>query len=179
VDLLAATVAMIGRPDFDSPWPWPEARLRYANAAIPEALIAAGVGLRDPAVLDDGLRLLGWLLDVETHDNHLSVTPSGGWAPPRPRPAYDQQPIEAAALADACARALQVTGDPRWAAGLERAVSWFLGDNDNGLSMVDPISGGGYDALTPDGVNTNEGAESTLAMVSTLQHSRRLALVSP
>ena len=38
-------------------------------------------------------------------DGHLSVTPVGGWATGEPRPGFDQQPIEVAALADACARA--------------------------------------------------------------------------
>jgi hypothetical protein len=177
--LLSATASMIGRPDFRSPWPWPEPRLTYANAAIAEAAIAAGYALGDDAVLADGLGLLGWLLDGETVDGHLSVTPAGGRAPGAPRPAFDQQPIEAAAIADACVRALAVTGDPRWAQGLDRAVGWFLGDNDLGLPLYDPETGGGYDALTPHGRNTNQGAESTLAMLSTLQHGHRLAVAVP
>ena len=90
------------------------------------------------------------------------------------RPAYDQQPIEVAALADACARALAITGDVHWSAGLDRAVGWFLGENDSNLPLYNEATGGGFDGLTADGVNTNQGAESTLAMVSTLQHSRRL-----
>jgi hypothetical protein len=54
---------------------------------------------------------------------------------------------------------------------LDRAVHWFLGQNDVGASMIDPQTDGGYDALTPDGVNENEGAESTLAMISTMQYA--------
>jgi hypothetical protein len=41
--------------------------------------------------------------------------------------------------------------------------------------MWDPDSGGGYDGLHADGANLNQGAESTLALISTLQHGRRLA----
>jgi hypothetical protein len=177
LDLLSATVAAIGRPDLTLAWPWPQPRLTYANAAIAEALIAAGWALGDDAVLGDGLGLLGWLLDTETFEGHLSVTPSGGRGPGDPQPAFDQQPIEVAALADACVRALELTGDPRWAAGLDRAVGWFLGDNDSRLPLYDSTTGGGFDALTPGGRNTNQGAESTLAMVSTLQHGHRMSLV--
>jgi len=169
--LLTATVSLAGRPDFSSEWPWPQPRLTYANAAIAEALIAAGWGLADGDVLADGLGLLGWLLDLETFDGHLSVTPVGGWAPGEPRPAFDQQPIEAAVLADACLRAFELTGDHRWADGLDRAIGWFLGDNDSQLALYDATTGGGCDALTPHGRNTNQGAESTLAMVSTMQHA--------
>jgi hypothetical protein len=40
--------------------------------------------------------------------------------------------------------------------------------------MCDQETGGGYDGLTPDGPNRNQGAESTLALISTLQHGRTL-----
>ncbi len=178
LDLLAATASLVGRPDFDQPWPWPQPRLTYANAAIAEALIAAGWGLDDERVLADGLGLLGWLLDIETVAGHLSVTPVGGWGPGEQRSVFDQQPIEAAALADACSRALELTGDERWAIGLDRAVGWFLGDNDCQVALYDADTGGGFDALTPQGRNTNRGAESTLAMVSTLQHGAASSLLS-
>jgi hypothetical protein len=172
--LLADLVAMVGRPDFRFAWPWPEPRLGYANAAIAEALIAAGHGLGDDEALSDGLGLLGWLLDSETVDGHLSVTPVGGRALGDAKPAYDQQPIEVAALADACARAWEITGQRRWSDGLDLAVAWFLGANDGAIVMWDADSGGGFDALTRGGRNTNQGAESTLAMVATLQHHDRL-----
>jgi hypothetical protein len=38
--------------------------------------------------------------------------------------------------------------------------------------MWDPITGGGFDGLEPDRANLNEGTESTLALLSTLQHAR-------
>jgi hypothetical protein len=38
--------------------------------------------------------------------------------------------------------------------------------------MWDRATGGGYDGLTPDGPNLNQGAESTLALIATLQHPR-------
>lgn len=172
--LLAAVAPVIGVPTGSAAWPWPEPRLAYANAALPEALIAAGEHLGDMRSLDDGLQLLGWLLEVETRDDHLSVTPVGGWTFGEARPGFDQQPIEVAALADACARALRVTGDARWAQGLERAVNWFLGDNDGRCALYEPATGGGYDGLHRSGRNDNQGAESTLAMVATLQHARPL-----
>jgi hypothetical protein len=37
--------------------------------------------------------------------------------------------------------------------------------------MIDPVTDGGYDALTTTGVNENQGAESTLAMISTMQYA--------
>jgi hypothetical protein len=173
--LLRAVPDVIGRPAGDPSWPWPEPRLSYANAALAEALIIVGEHVGDGRALDDGLRMLGWLMDSETAQGHLSVTPVGGHGPEDDRPRFDQQPIEAAALADACVRALRITGDPRWAAGVDAAIGWFLGHNDAGHALCDPVSGGGYDGLERDGCNTNQGAESTLALLSTLQHRRQLA----
>lgn len=175
-ELLADAIVAVGRPSADAEWPWPEPRLSYANAALPEALIAGGHALGRDDVLADGLQLLRWLLEHETADDHLSPTPTGGvgrGAGPGPR--FDQQPIEVAALADACARAHAVTGDDEWRRGVDLAIGWFAGDNDVGAVMWDGETNGGYDGLTPTGPNLNQGAESTLALISTLQHAARPA----
>lgn len=172
--LLGDIASYVGEPRPDANWPWPENRLFYANAVLPEALIAAGDLLGNDKVRDDGLRLLDWLLSVESFDLHLSPVPTSGWYLGEPRPAFDQQPIEVAAMADACARAYRVTADPAWLAGVHRSIAWFNGDNDLGSLMHDEQTGGGYDGLTPDGPNINQGAESTLALLSTRQHLRTL-----
>ena len=174
--LLVDVVATIGSPGSDPRWPWVEARLAYANASVAEALLAAGHALDRPDVVEDGCLLLGWLLERETVDGHLSPTPVAGSGPADTAPAFDQQPIEAAAMADACARAEAVTGDPAWGRGVDLAVGWFLGDNDIGVPMWDPATGGGCDGLHATRANRNQGAESTLALISTLQHARRRAL---
>ncbi|HEY9306449.1 MAG TPA: glycosyltransferase, partial [Microbacterium sp.] len=160
-------------------WPWPEERLRYANAAIPEALIAAGHALSDTPCLDRGLELLDFLVGAETApDGHLSLTPVGGRGPRDTAPAFDQQPIEAAALAQACLRAFEVTCDGRWLPPLRAAWAWFEGRNDGGIALFDPETGAGYDGVTPTGRNDNRGAESTLAALGTLQCVSRVAAVS-
>ncbi len=171
--LLSDAIVSIGVPSRDRTWPWPEPRLAYANAALAEVLIAGGHLLGRPDVLDHGIQLLGWLLDRETVDGHLSPTPVGGAGPADHAPMFDQQPIEVAAMADACARALEVTGDPAWNVGIDRSIQWFAGRNDRGAVMWDPRTGGGFDGLTQFGPNLNQGAESTLALISTMQHDAR------
>lgn len=173
--LLSAAATVIGHPGSDPCWPWPEDQLTYANAALDEALIAAGDLLDYPPVLADGLRMLTWLLDVQTDDGHLSVLPAAGWRRGATRARYDQQPIEVAALADACATAAAVTGAQTWSTGVHRCIAWFLGDNDIGRPMWDAATEGGYDGLTPIGPNLDQGAESTLALIATLQHRTSLS----
>lgn len=167
-------VKRLPRPSGDERWLWPEARLGYANAILPEALIAAGDAVGDEAAVDDGLRLLGWLVRAERLGDHFSFTPTGGRGPDDPRPGFDQQPIEAGAVADACARASVVTADAIWIEPVLLAAEWFQGRNDVGVSMLDPDTGGGFDGLHADGVNDNQGAESTIALITALQQARRV-----
>ena len=87
----------------------------------------------------------------ENRDGHLSVTPVGGAGAESPIRLFDQQPIEVAAMSDACLRAVDATGDARWLSGHELAVGWFLGANDLGVAMFDARTGGGYDGSTPRG----------------------------
>ncbi|WP_245541455.1 glycosyltransferase [Smaragdicoccus niigatensis] len=176
--LLISCVERIGSPAENAAWRWPEPRLTYSNASLADVLIAAGSALGEDQVLRDGISMLEWLLDVETSGDHISATPVGGWQLGEPRPAFDQQPIEVAALADACARAFDVTGDSRWAAAVLRCEKWFLGANDSSVALLDQASGGGCDGLQREGRNENQGAESTLAMLSTFQQARRIRLVA-
>ena len=170
--LLSDAADSMTRLRWHAKWPWPERRLTYANATLPEAMIAAGAALERPILVKRGLDLLEWLLDRESQQGHLSVTPVGGSGPDDHGAGFDQQPIEVAALADACARAQTVDGDRRWAEGITAAANWFLGDNDGAVVMWDSDTGGAFDGLEIGGANLNQGTESTLALLSTLQHAR-------
>ena len=150
----------------DQRWPWPEERLSYGNAAIPELLMLAGHHFSDPQLISQGATLLRWLIEIETNNDHFSVTPTSGWSRGEVRPSFDQQPIEVAALVDACATALDLTKDPEWLTYIERGSAWFEGSNDSAAQLYDPMTGAGFDGLTPSGRNENQGAESTLCYLS-------------
>lgn len=174
--LLAEGVASIPEP-VDSRWPWPEPRLGYGNGSIAEALLAAGTVLDDPPLIERGLTALSFLLSTETRDGRLSVTGVGGRGPGEEGARFDQQPIEVAAIADACARAFRSGHGSEWAVPVRLAWSWFLGENDAGVMMVDPMTGAGFDGVEPDGRNENRGAESTLAALTTFD--RMLSVSAP
>lgn len=173
-DLLQRTSGIIAAAALDS-LPWPEARLTYDNPRLPEALLAAGVTLADGRLVSIGMRLLEWLLRVETNGDHFSFTPSTGWTPGDPRPAFDQQPIEASAMAEACYRAWTVTGDDAWRMRTVRAARWLTGSNDTGAVLYDQETGATCDGLMEHSVNENRGAESTLAGIAALQFAARCA----
>ena len=161
-------------------WGWPEPRLRYANATLCDALIVGGAALDGPMILARGLGMLSTLLEIETGPSgHLSLTGTAGRSAGESGPLWDQQPIEAAAIADACAHAREITGDPSWAAGVDLAWDWFSGRNDAEAVLYDPLTGAGHDGIHPGGRNENCGAESTLAALGTLQRAHACASFLP
>jgi hypothetical protein len=163
----------------DRVWPWPEPRLTYANALVPEVLLAVATTRGDRGAARDALVLLDWLVNEESGERGFSFAPVGGRGPGGHKPAFDQQPIEAWAMADACVRAFAYTRDVRWADAVRRAARWFVGDNDVGVAMFDPSTGGGFDGLGRHGVNRNQGAESTLAFVGTMAQAARIQGACP
>ena len=152
-------------------WHWPEPRLSYANAALAETLLAAGSQLGVWKWFTEGLAMLSWLLETETADGHVSVCPSSGWGQGEVRPVFDQDPADVAALADACARAFDVTADARWSAAVGRCAAWFEGANAADEVLHDRVSGGCGGPGEGD-----RGAGSTIAMISTFQQARRLGV---
>ena len=160
-------------------WRWPAARLTYANARIPQALIEAGVALEDCDRVDQGLELLEWLIGIEHGEGCFSFTPVAGRGPGDRGPAFDQQPIEAWAMVDACAAATRADTGSLWTEALIDAGLWFLGKNDIGVPLYEEATGAGFDGLTENGVNWNRGAESTLAALSSLSTLRQVMGMSP
>ncbi|WP_026783042.1 glycosyltransferase [Pleomorphomonas koreensis] len=159
------------RPD----WLWFEPVLAYDNARLPEALIRAGRHLGRPEMVADGLAALGWLAGMQTGDGgHFRPvgTESFGRLYSRPLP-FDQQPVDAWAMIDACLAAFEADGDTEWRRHAEAALDWYLGRNDLGLRLA-TADGGCYDGLQVDRVNLNQGAESILAFQFSVSAMRRL-----
>jgi hypothetical protein len=167
--------------DFARPgWPWPEDTLTYENALLPRALIVAGHRFGADAMLRIGLQVLDWLIDVQTAPTgHLSPIGNGWWSRNGTKSQFDQQPIEATALLLAAEAADAATGNPRYLAAMEQAYGWFLGANDLRRRIADPARGAGRDGLTANGVNANEGAESTLMWLMAAEHIRAIRSQHP
>ncbi len=164
-------------------WPWGEDVLAYANAKLPHALILSGQWIPDAAMVEQGLLSLEWLYKLQTNkDGAISLIGNQGWMTRDGTRAYfDQQPIEAMSLVEACAEAFRCTQDMMWRKRAQNCLKWFLGHNDTQSDLYDYHTGGCRDGLHPDGPNLNQGAESTLAwLISllTIQDLTRSAIVA-
>ncbi len=156
-------------------WPWCEDLVTYDNAKLCHALLVSGKSMCRGDMVEQGLKSLRWLLDVQRAEaGHLSIIGNHGWLPCGGRKAdFDQQPLEAYALVHGCLVAARISGDPAWVDEAWRCFRWFTGENDLGVPLYVEDSGGCMDGLQADGANRNQGAESTLAyLLSVLELHR-------
>lgn len=169
-DDLAKRIYQLFKNNASDEWAWCENTATYANAVLPHALIVAGKGMPNQKMYDIGVKALSWLLKVQTApEGHLSVIGNSGWFDKNGhRSMFDQQPIEVKSLINACLEVYISTGDKKWFEESERCLSWFLGNNDLQIPVCDCKTGGCADGLERQGINSNQGAESTLAWVISL-----------
>lgn len=155
-------------------WRWFEEELSYDNAKLAHALILTGHATGQKAVFERGLEALRWLNEVQISEKgHFRPIGSNGfYRRGGTRATFDQQPVEAQAMASACLEAYRATSDLWWFEQAQRAFDWFIGWNDLGLELYSPESGGCGDGLHVDRVNGNQGAESTLAFLLSLVEMR-------
>lgn len=152
-------------------WPWCEDTLSYDNARLPQALLLCGQSLNNTEMSAVGLRALVWLNKTQTDEtgHHFVAIGNHGWLTRGGEKAqFDQQPVEAAAMVDACIAAFNFTRDDQWIAHAYRCLNWYQGENDLKISLCDYATGGCRDGLQAHGVNENQGAESTLSWLMAL-----------
>ena len=146
-------------------WNWHEDHLTYDNARLPQALMACGRAIQNDDMVSCGIGVLEWLRDIQLDPSAGWFAPVGnqGWFPKSGTKAqHDQQPLEAAAMIGACMEAYECTQGEQWIQLATTCFEWYLGKNDQQSKLYDHASGGCRDGLEPDGVNENQGAESTV-----------------
>jgi glycosyltransferase involved in cell wall biosynthesis len=150
-------------------WLWPEDTLTYSNGKLPHALILAGDMLERDDMKRAGFNTLEWLLKMQTENDHLTLVGNQYWYKRNGRKArFDQQPLEANALTEACLAAFRLSGNEKWLYRANMCFHWYLGQNDLNLPVADTSTGGCHDGLQSGWVNQNEGAESTLSWLLSL-----------
>lgn len=156
-------------------WPWIEDTLNYANAKLSQALLVSGRRMENHEMVKMGLDSLTWLFSIQTADHHFVPIGCNGWYRKKgERARFDQQPIEAKSMVEACAAAYDISHDRQWFENAVMCFNWFLGHNDLNMPLYDPKTGGCRDGLMVDGINQNQGAESTLAWLLSLMTLQKL-----
>lgn len=147
-------------------WEWFEKILAYDNARLSQALFAAHQSLGERTYLHAAQESLDFLLKTTTIDGIYAPIGSNGWyAKGGNRAMYDQQAIDAGAMVETTALAYNVTKSSTYEKGLRQALGWFFGLNTKSAAVYDTATGACHDGINLEGLNENQGAESTLSFL--------------
>ena len=147
-------------------WHWFEPVLAYDNAMMPLALLHAYGVTQDEEYLKIAFETMCFLESKVFHNGILRPIGNQGWLQRDSAIAaarFDQQGIDVMAMVLLYQQAFHVTREQQYLDSMYKSYQWFLGANDLGLSLYDPSTGGCADGLHSEGINLNQGAESTLA----------------
>ena len=147
-------------------WHWFEPVLTYDNAMLPLALLNAYEVSRDEEYLLIAFESMSFLESKVFHNDILRPVGNQGWLAREstaPAAQFDQQGIDVMAMVLFYQQAFRVTREQHYLDRMYKSYQWFLGANDLGLPLYDPSTGGCADGLHCEGINLNQGAESTLA----------------
>jgi hypothetical protein len=152
-------------------WRWFEKSLSYSNARLSQALILAGWRSDNQRMIEAGMDSLKWLVAEQHREDAEIFVPIGSngfFIEGNGKARFDQQPVEACATVSACLEVYRLTEESQWLEEAKRVFRWFLGKNDLRVPLYDATTGGCRDALHPERVNENQGAESTLSFLMAL-----------
>ncbi len=164
IQKLADRQIKLYRDNSSTNWQWFEDQLTYSNSRLPESLFLTYLATRNHKYLRVAQKTLKFLESITFEPKHYSPIGESGWyAKNKYRAYFDQQPEDAAAMAETKLIAFKTTGEEKHLQDALEAFSWFLGKNHLGLMVYNEHTGGCYDGVGKTGLNINQGAESTLA----------------
>jgi hypothetical protein len=145
-------------------WRWFEPYLTYSNARLPQALIEAYTSTGSDSYLKISQESLTFLIEQQILENIFVPFGNQNWyLKNEKRTRYDQQPLEASCMVETATRAFRILGDDTYLRIANAVFSWFLGNNSQNVRVYNSQTGGCHDGITPQGVNLNQGAESTIS----------------
>ncbi|MHC4787988.1 MAG: glycosyltransferase family 4 protein [Planctomycetota bacterium] len=169
IDRLAADHLKRFRAASSEDWLWFEEAIAYDNAVIPQSLFLAYEVTGNEDYHRVAQQSLDFIISMCSRGDHMSLVGNDGWHVRGGEPAaFDQQPIDACGLVEACKVAFRLTGRREYLRYMRMAFDWFLGVNDLGEPLYNFRTGGCSDGLTAQGANQNQGAESTLCFLLAL-----------
>ena len=129
-------------------WQWFESRMTYANAVLPHALFAASRRWPSEPFLEVAEASFSFLDRETTAEGVFWPIGNGGWhAPEQNKALHDQQPVEAATMAEAALAAFGLRHEDKYLATFRRARDWFHGQNSLRQPLADVGRGACCDGL--------------------------------
>jgi hypothetical protein len=153
---------------------WFEDYLVYANAIIPWALWDIYLKRKCSTSFEIAKKTTEFLIqNCQTNKIPSPIGSNGWYLRGKDKAIFDQQPIEAAYMICCLERAYYATGDAYYLDWAKKWYNWFWGFNIKNISLIDE-NFACYDALTAEGVNLNQGAESNICFLMAYLAAKRL-----
>lgn len=144
-------------------WYWYEQYLTYGNAILPLALLETARTTGSDQYMEAALRTARFLTEVLVQDGRLNIIGNRGWyTRGEERAVFDQQAIDAGYTVYLYTKAYDILRDKEYLDLAHIANEWFFGNNISKTWVYNPETTGCYDGINPEGVNLNQGAESTI-----------------
>jgi len=152
------------RSEASDDWRWYEPYLTYANPRLPQSLYASYLSIKEPEYLQIANNSLDFIIQIQIIDGLFIPIGTERWYKKNEvRAIYDQQPIEASCIVEAAAEAFKITGEEKYLDAAQTAFEWFHGKNTQNVTLYNAKKDTCHDGVTPNGLNQNQGAESTLS----------------
>lgn len=147
----------------DKEWHWFEEYLTYANSVLPEAMLYTYLVTENNNYKNIAIKSFDFLLNKNFVSNQFRSISNDGWhLKNEGSKRYGEQPIEVGYTLEALENFYYAFKTPRYLELMQKAFSWFLGNNHLKQLIYNPITGGCHDGLEEYNVNLNQGAESTI-----------------
>jgi len=158
-------------------WMWFEDYLVYANAIIPWTLWDIYLKRKCKTSFEIAKKTTEFLITNCREKNIPAPVGNKGWYfRGKSKALFDQQPIDAAYMVCCLEKAYYATGDNYYLDWAGKWYNWFWGFNIKNIPLVNK-NFACYDALTPGGVNLNQGAESNICFLMAHLAVKRLNLL--
>jgi len=158
-------------------WVWFENYLVYANALIPWVLWETYLKRKCKTSFEIAKKTTGFLIKNCQKNNIPSPIGNKGWYfKGGSKALFDQQPIDSSYMVCCLEKAYYATKDYFYLSWAEKWYRWFFGNNINSISLIDK-NFACYDALNPEGINLNQGAESNICFMMAFLAAKRLGII--
>lgn len=163
IEILADRLAAMYKHESTHKWNWFESYMTYANSALPEAMLMAGLCLKKTKYFEIAKESFDFLLSNTFINNEIKVISNTSWFKKGGnRDLFGEQPIDVSYSILALHNFYLHFHQEHYLTKMRNAFSWFHGNNHLKRIIYNPRTGGCYDGLEEFHVNLNQGAESTV-----------------
>jgi glycosyltransferase involved in cell wall biosynthesis len=145
-------------------WHWFGQEIGFDSAILPLSLMYASQVTKEKEMKTVAFDTMDFLTKEVIRDGQLSLIGNKQWYKKGgERSIFDQLPVDAMGMILLYKQAYELTENRYYFHLMQVCFNWFFGKNDLYIYLYDPNTKGCYDGLQANGVNRNQGAESSLA----------------